>query len=312
MPGSSKILARHAHLNGSLRVAHFRSRSLGIRKPYYVYQSAGWKPDQPFNLIWLFRGHEREWVNFREDQSREQTTAIEDLDALIDGNLLPQSIAIMPGLASANNWVPSAGMNMVGSWKPSMRGLGQGKFNDYLLLELIPYIEKTYNPLGKATRSAFGFSLGGYIVQMLSVMKPGYLQHAAMYDALFMWPGHIDPRGDEPCSDSVWLNASIFDPALGKPRNTQALDYWNTTDMLVNADEALLNSIKSTKFWINSAAGDGSTGNIDRSRFMEELMASKGISNQCGEIPLDVQARHNWHWNDVFFSKVLSEIAAVK
>jgi len=304
---TNRILEHHRNLHGILRHQTFKSQVLGIRKPYYLYQSPNWHPNEPFLLIWLFRGHEREWVNFREDPSRKETTAIQDLDALVLRKIIPPCIAIMPGLASANNWVPSGGVNMTGHWKSGMKGLGTGRFWDYLSGELIPYIEEKYNHKGKAQRLAFGFSLGGYTVQLLSMAMPGYLHDAAIYDGLFPWPGHIDPRQTDESAhkDKVWDTSGIFDGAFGTSGQRQALDEWNPTDMLLNADPDKLSLIQKTRFWISSAAGDGRIGNIDRSRFLVAELEKNGIPNQFKRIPLADQAAHDWHWNDVFFNKVL-------
>jgi enterochelin esterase-like enzyme len=157
---AQQILEHHQEMHGKLHLRHFKSRVLGIRKPWYIYQTADWSPTKPFLLIWLFRGHEREWVNFREDTSRVESTAIQDLDALNLRKIVPPAIAIMPGLTSTNNWVPSGGVNMVGDLKPTMKGLGSGRFWDYLTCELMPFVESTYNPHGMATKAGFGFSLG--------------------------------------------------------------------------------------------------------------------------------------------------------
>lgn len=305
------ILEHHKGLRGKLHLRHFKSRVLGIRKSYYVYQSADWDARRPFLLLWLFRGHEREWVNFREDSSRLESTAIEDLDALNLRKIVPPTLAIMPGLTSSNNWVPSGGVNMVGEWKPTMRGLGTGRFWDYLTGELMPHTETAYNPKGMATRAGFGFSLGGYTLQLLSMRVPGYFDHAAFYDGLFPWPSHQDPRleGDDH-TDKIWTQSPIFDAAFGKPRDTRALDRWNPTDTLVTADDAWLEQLRQTRFWINSAAGDGSTGNIDRAKFIIGELERRGIHNQMRKVPFDEHARHNWHWTDAFFNKVVTRISS--
>jgi len=308
---AQQILEHHQQMHGKLHMRHFKSRVLGTRKPYYVYQTANWNPSEPFLLIWLFRGHEREWVNFREDSSRLESTAIQDLDALNIRKIVPPAIAIMPGLTSTNNWVPSGGVNMAGSWKPTMKGLGSGRFWDYLTGELMPFVESTYNPHGMAMKAGFGFSLGGFTLQLLSMRIPGYFDHAAFYDGLFPWPSHQDPRleGDDH-TDRVWTKSPIFDGAFGNPRDFKAMDRWNPTDTLMTADDAWLEQIRRTHFWINSAAGDGSTGNIDRARFLITELERRGIHNHLRRVPFDDHARHDWHWNDAFFNKVITRISA--
>jgi hypothetical protein len=297
-------------MKGQLRHQVFKSRALGIRKPYYVYQSEHWRPDRPFLMLWLFRGHEREWVNISEDKTRVHSTAIQDLDTLIRRDQLPPAIAIMPGLNSSNNWISSGGLNMQGSWPKEMRGLGSGKFWNYLTDELMPYIDQSLDPHHMAKRAAFGFSMGGFTVQLLSTRKPGYLHHAAIYDGIFPWAKHIDPRiKGKDQSDKIWTSSPVFDAALGRPRNPKALLEWNPTDQLLQADDQHLNQMKKTNFWINSASADGSFGNIDRTKYLVKALRERGMPNHHPSIPFAEDAKHDWHWNDTFFYTTLLKMA---
>jgi len=304
------ILSRHQSMKGQLRYQVFKSKALEIRKPYYVYQSEQWRPDRPFLLLWLFRGHEREWVNIAEDTSRFHSTAIQDLDTLISRDQLPPTIAIMPGLNSTNNWISSAGVDMQGSWPKGIRGLGTGRFWSYLSDELIPHIDHNLDPHQMATRAAFGFSMGGYTVQLLSTRKPGYLDHAAMYDGIFPWAKHVDPRiKGKNQEDVIWMESSAFDAALGRPRNAKVLRDWNPTDQLLAADQENLNLMRKTQFWINSASADGSFGNIDRAKYLVKTLKERGMPNRHASIPFAKDAKHDWHWNDTFFYTTLLRIA---
>ncbi len=304
------ILRRHQNMKGQLRYQLFKSKALQIRKPYYMYQSQNWRPDRPFLLLWLFRGHEREWVNISEDTSRIHSTAIQDLDTLISRDQLPPTIAVMPGLNSTNNWISSGGVDMQGNWPKGMKGLGSGRFWTYLSNELIPHIDQYFDPHKMATRAAFGFSMGGFTVQLLSTRKPGYLHHAAMYDGIFPWAKHDDPRiqGKNP-SDTIWMESTAFDAALGRPRDPKALLEWNPTDQLLAADPKELNLMRKTSFWINSASADGSFGNIDRARYLAKFLSERGMPNSHPSIPFSQDAKHDWHWNDTFFYTTLLRIA---
>jgi hypothetical protein len=140
---------------------------------------------------------------------------------------------------------------------------------------------------------------------------PGYFDHTAMYDGLIPWPSHQDPRLEgEDHTDRIWTKSPIFDGAFGNPRNKKAMDSWNPTDILMMADDEWLEQLRRTRFWINSAAGDGTTGNIDRARFLIGELERRGIHNHVRKVPFDEHARHNWHWNDAFFNKVITRISA--
>ncbi len=291
------ILARHREtLRGTLRLVRLPSAALGLAKPFYVYTP----PDASQGLLYLFRGHEREYVNFVEDASRRKTTAIEDLDRYIAEETLPPVTAILPGLNSSNNHVPSLGVDMAGQWPASMQGLGTGRFWQYLSDELIPAVEKRWGCDGP--RLAAGFSLGGFTVSLLAALKPGYLDHAGMYDALFTWPGHHDPRvrraGQN--TDPVWTDHGIFDAALGRPRDPDALARWNATDWLLAATGADLEALRRTTFWIKCASGDGSAGNRDRAYGLVRLLRKKKLALGFKDVLLHPEAAHSWHWNDRF------------
>jgi len=301
------ILARHAALGGQLRAVRVASKALGVTKWVYIYEPPGYDGKGGLPLLWLFRGHEREWVNIREDSSRQRSTAIEDLDKAIVSGTLPPMVAVMPGVTSSDNHVHSAGIDMVGPLPPRKRGLGTGRFAAYLSDELLPLFERRYRP---SKRVAMGFSLGGYVVSQLAFGQPGYLDHAAFYDALFCWPDHDDPRvGLLPHVDRIWTQSSVFTPALGPPpRPAALLDRWNTTDWLLHASPAQLDAMRHTTFWVQCAGGDGSRGNRDRTHMLVELLREKHLRLGYENAVLAPFAQHNWHWCDVFFGQTLLAI----
>jgi S-formylglutathione hydrolase FrmB len=254
--------------------------------------------------VYLFRGHEREWVNMQEDDSRDRSTAVEDIDRAIHEGLLPPMLVVMPGLNSADNHVPSLGIDMAGTWSTERKELGSGRFWTYLTAELFPVIEARYPQIEGGLRLAAGFSLGGYTVSLLAAKHPGYFDHIASYDGLLMWPRHQDPRvdGNRRCGDPVWCGASIFDPALGRPRSARTLDRWNPTDALFPDNTPLLNALRETTFWIACAHSDGRKGNRDRARFFVRLLQQHGLrlGFDGNDVIFHPDASHTWHWTDRF------------
>ena len=309
MPVSQgNILLRHRRsLVGSLRLRYVQSEALGIRKPFYVYEPPGLAGAARVPVLYLFRGHEREWVNLREDASRNRRTAVEALDAAIAGGALPPVVAVLPGLNSTNNHVPSLGIDMAGRWPPTLRGLGTGRFWHFLAHELLPRIERDYPETGSGARLMAGFSLGGFTVSLLATHLPGFFHHAGIYDGLFMWPGHDDPRQPTPgpCSDPVWCRAPIFDAALGRPRDAVAMRRWNPSDILQTATGDLLASIRKTAFFVRCASGEGNRGNRDRAHFFVDLLRARGVPTAGGEIVFHPEATHSWHWTDRFLLRFL-------
>ena len=246
----------------------------------------------------------------QEDDSRDRSTALEDIDQAIHEGLLPPMLIVMPGLNSADNHVPSLGIDMVGRWPAQREDLGTGRFWTYLTAELLPEIEARYPQIDGGVRLAVGFSLGGYTVSLFAAKRPGYFDHIASYDGLFMWPQHQDPRvkTHRRCGDPVWCTASIFDAALGRPRSARTLDRWNPTDALAVTDTPLLDALHGTTFWIACAYSDGRKGNRERARFLVRLLRQQGL--RLGFAGDDVifhpDASHTWHWTDRFVLTVLA------
>jgi enterochelin esterase-like enzyme len=309
MPSSRDILARHsASLHGRLKQRWMQSRALGIRKPFYVYEPPEIEHLTSLPVLYLFRGHEREWVNIAEDTSRHRSTAIEDIDHGISAGQLPAMLVVMPGLNSSNNHVPSLGIDMPVSPDGGHDGLGTGRFWTFLNEELFGRITCDYPQTNGGLRLAAGFSLGGFTVSLLAIHRPGYFHHAAMYDALFMWPGHCDPREEgKGETDPIWRRSALFDTALGNPRDAEAMRVWNPTDTLKRADAQRLRELKRTVFWIASADADGQFGNRDRSRYFGRLVRSKGLHLGFDSIVFSPSAAHNWHWTDRFLIRFLRE-----
>ncbi len=311
MPQAIKksILQRHRQsLRGRLRSYKLYSRHLRYVKSFYVYEPAGLASLTQVPVLYLFRGHEREWVNIREDSSRHSSTAIEDIDLLIERQTLPPLIVVMPGLTSNNNHIHSLGINMQGKWSPAQLGLGTGRFWDYLTRELFPWVEKKYRDTRSALRIASGFSLGGYTVSLLGAHYAGYFSHLGIYDGLFMWPQHNDPRQHprKPFNDPIWCENPLFDAAFGQPRIKRTLRDWNPTDKLIQID--LATDHPAGVWWIMSAAGDGNKGNKDRTKHFITLLKEKGHSVGFQRMIFDQNASHSWHWTDRFLIYFLQRI----
>ena len=304
------ILERHRNsLQGRLIDYRFFSRHLCQFKHTYIYEPPSVSKYKKLPVVYLFRGHEREWVNMQEDPSRVRSTAIEDVDFLIREGALPPAILVMPGLNSTNNHIPSLGINMGGRWPVLQSGLGRGRFWSFLTRELIPRMERKYPEAISGPRLASGFSLGGYTVSLLGSHLSGYFDHLGIYDGLFTWPKYQDPRNapTEPFNDRVWTTNGLFDAAFGKPRKHSVMNKWNPTDKLLGASSVEFDTLKKSTWWITSATDDGNQGNKDRAIYYVKLLKELGLPLGFDFIVFDEHASHNWHWNDRFLVRFLRE-----
>ncbi len=309
LPQYRSLLAYHKKkLRGNLRVLPFRSRSLGITKHLFLYEPPRFTSLENVHILYLFRGHEREYVNIQEDGSRKKTS-IERIDELIQDGTLPPILVVMPGLNSADNAIPSLGINMVDAPADKRVGFGSGNFWDYLTTELIPFIDARFQKKTQSSmRLSYGFSLGGYTTSLLTCGLPGYFHHAGLYDALFMFEDQIDPRTNK--ADTIWGKVSMFDSALGKPdaRIGGSLSAWNSTELIRFADPITLQKLKKTTFWIRSSAYDDNKGNLYRNTYFIDVLRTSGLEAAFNVVPFNKKAEHNWYWNDRYLSFFLKNI----
>lgn len=304
---ATSILRRHREtLAGRLRRHVLRSETLGIDKAVYIYTPPGLRRGEAVPVVWLLRGHEREWANVLEDRSRERATAVEDVDRAIAAGTLPPVVLVLPGLTTANNHVHGLGVDMVAPYLSPHEGLGSGRFWRYLNDEVIPYVEARHPA---SMRVAVGFSLGGYTVSLLAFGRPGWLDVAAYYDALFCWPRHADPRVDVmmPHSDPVWTTSPVLSAAFGWPRDAHALDRWNTTDWLFDLDGPDLDEARRTQHRVQCAGSDGSRGNRDRAHAFADWLDERALPRVAVPVVFDDAAAHTWHWADRFLLDTLRD-----
>ena len=309
LPQYRSILSRHKKsLKGILRILPFRSRSLGISKPVFIYEPPRFTNLEDVHILYLLRGHEREYVNIHEDDTREQTS-IEMIDELIHTGKIPPVLVVMPGLNSVENDIPSLGINMANPPNDKRNGLGTGQFWNFLTQELLPFIDARFlKKTEHSLRMSYGFSLGGYTTSMLFTGLPGYFNHVGLYDALFMFEDQIDPRTNKP--DKIWCNSPHFDAALGKSNDRVLgnLSAWNTTELVRFSDPITLQKLKETMCWIRSSAFDDQKGNLYRNTYFISVLRNAGLEAAFNVVPFHENAEHTWHWNDRFLSFFLRNI----
>lgn len=305
-----RILNDHQEaLAGRLSLQQIDSKALGIKKAFFTYEPPENANQPSLPLVYAFRGHEREYVYVGEDPSR-QISSVQAIDQLIQIGELPPHILVFPGLNSDDNHIPSLGMNMIGldAIKEHKKGLGQGQFWKYLNTELFPWVESHFGSVISGNRMAFGYSLGGYTVSLLMVLKPAYFKAMGMYDALLMFSDQIDWRTGK--EDLVWGKMGIFDGAFGQAskRTINLLQAWNPSKMIAEADQQLAEELKKLRVWIRSTKHDGNRGNIYRNQYFSNILKEKGVVVNDSPISLHENAEHQWYWNDIALQQFLMEM----
>lgn len=267
---------------------------LGVRRTMFVYvpPELSARPDERVPVVYLFRGHEREWVNAREDSSRGATNVIDVYQELRASAAIGPLVLVFPGLTSANGQVHSLGINMDCPELAHDSSIGTGQFEDHLLNEIIPFVEYRYPVLaGGAHRAIDGFSLGGFVSVNLALRNPGAFSSVGAYDGLYFWD---DPATGSTvaASDTIFL-MSLFDPSLGVPRSQSVAAANNPLNRLrtdgLHAAETQ---------WLIEFGPEHSEPRVNywRGHRLVELLHEHGVINELsGALPNGI---HNWQHAD--------------
>ncbi|MCX6138177.1 MAG: alpha/beta hydrolase-fold protein [Ignavibacteriales bacterium] len=275
------------------------SPTLGITKNYNIYLPEGYdQSTDRYPVVYLFRGHEREWANGYEDDSRGGRNIKNVADALVSAGSMGKMILVMPGLSSTDNVVPALAVNFKNvSLASSKDGLGTGQFEDYMVKELIPYIDQNYRTIPtRWHRGVDGFSLGGYTSMNLATKHPDMFASAGGYDGTLMWLDFDDPSSSNP-NDDMYLTDSMFDPLFGKPRDIPYAKRYNPANNIAYASPAALTQLKRIRFMLHSGATGASNRTV--TQHVVDLLAVKGIVNEFADIRLTPTAIHNWYNADL-------------
>lgn len=163
------------------------------------------------------------------------------------------------------------------SWYTNSPFVKNHNYEDYLIKELIPYVEKKYRVIAtKHGRVISGLSMGGYGAVKLALKYPNYFLMVGSFSGAFRWPSLIEKNKD-------MIHKSLKD-AFGEKRS----DHWNKNDVLV-----LVDSLKTTNlpyFYISCGKDDELEDLLDSNRRLVEKFQKKGIYYEYHELP----GGHNW------------------
>lgn len=262
--------------------------------------------DQPQNatkrypVLYLFRGHEREWINLQEDSSRQGRSIVDVyLQALLLGQVGPM-IIVCPGITSDDNRIPGL---LVDFKQPELakgsKGIGTGMFQRYFIEELLPYVDNKYRTLGDGHRGVDGFSLGGFQSIKIAAQYPGLFASAGSYDGTFFY---ATPAGEWLSPKDALFRAGLFDPAFGRPRDFAFAALHNPANLIINSTPGDLAKV----FWMiqtGPESAEPSDANFYRGRYIANLLKEKGSPNH---VPLVIpDGKHNWATADRHMSITL-------
>lgn len=184
------------------------------------------------------------------------------------------------------------------SWYANSPVLPNANFEDYIIKEIIPYVDKKYRTMQtKFQRSVVGLSMGGY----------GAAKFGLKYPQLFSFAGCLSPALQVPVSleDSTMTirrsresNESVK-TMFGFPRN----ELWNDNDVFALLDKTTAKSLP--YFYLSVGSSDGIPEIIDVTHSFAGALRKKGVSFEMHEIP----GAHDWKLWDQEIESVLQRIA---
>jgi S-formylglutathione hydrolase FrmB len=281
------------------------SRVLGVKKSFYVGLPPGYgraaSAQKRYPVLYLFRGHEREWVHRWQDKSRQGRTVVDVYRELLHEGAVGEIILVFPGISSDDNRVPGLLVNFKDpSLAAGSAGVGTGRFEDYFIDELLPYVDGHYRTIAsRRGRAVDGFSLGGFQSIKVAAQHPDLFASAGSFDGTFLY---ATERGKSVRATDRVLRNPIFSPAFGQPRDFDFVAANSPTNLLVTQDMSLLQGVQ----WLISSgpeSGEPWQSNYYRAQHAIQLLKSRKIDN--GIAPVMTRARHNWHWADRHIASTL-------
>jgi S-formylglutathione hydrolase FrmB len=286
-----------------LRASSVRLHShiLGVAKSLYVYLPPEYAtaPHRRFPALYLLRGHEREWINPREDESR-QGTAIDLYERLRAAGAIGPLILVMPGLSSDDNTIP--GM-LTDFRSPELAahssGVGTGRFQQFFFDELLPFVDGRFRTVPGA-RALAGFSLGGYMAAKAAALRPELFASVGLFDASIPYASD-GGRAARP-GDGLFA-PPMFDPALGRPRDPDHLAANNPICLLLRADRAAVRAISwMVQYGPEQIEPWGS--NFYRGEYLLRALRCLGVENAVPMAALP-HGQHTWSVADSHLEETL-------
>lgn len=292
-------------LDARARRIHMISKTLGVKKTFYIALPPGYSrtsnASQRYPVLYLFRGHEREWIHRLEDKSRRGQTVIDVYRELLQEGKVGPMILVFPGISSSDNRVPGL---LVNFREPELArnapGVGTGRFEDYFIDDLISYIDSHYRTIAsREGRSVDGFSLGGFQAIKIAAQHPELFRSAGAFDGTFLYA--TDKGRSVRKTDRVLRNP-MFAPAFGAERDLEFVAANSPANLLWRGDRQALKGVQ----WLIRSGPEALEpwqSNYFRNQHVIEIMRDRGIEN--GLNPVFTRARHSWYWADRHISETL-------
>ncbi len=119
---------------GTVETHSFNSPSLGVTKYYKIYLPPDYyQSSDHYPVVYFFRNHQDEWFNTSDLKSV--------TDGLIESGLIGDMILVGANSGANAMWEDYGAVNMLRPDLAPDPGIGTGKFEDYIVNDLINHIE---------------------------------------------------------------------------------------------------------------------------------------------------------------------------
>jgi enterochelin esterase-like enzyme len=195
VPGPESDLYFHKNdvPHGTVIKTWYKSEVLGLQRRLYVYTPSGYESGtQKYPVFYLFHGaggDEDAWTNMG------RTAQIMD-NLIAQGKAKPMIVVMTNGNANqagAQNEVPP--LPSTGEEGMAVYQRYAGKFEEHLVKDVIPFIEKNFRTLtGKDNRAIAGLSMGGAHTQTITNNNPGMFSYIGVFSMGIM---NFGPQGPD-------------------------------------------------------------------------------------------------------------------
>jgi enterochelin esterase-like enzyme len=179
-PESDLYIQKNDVPHGTVTKVWYMSSVLGFQRRVYVYTPAGYENGKlKYPVFYLFHGaggDEDAWTNMGR--------AAQIMDNLISqGKAKPMIVVMTNGNANqagAQNEVPP--LPSTGEQGMAAYQRYAGKFEEHLVKDVVPFIEKNYRTLtGRDNRAIAGLSMGGAHTQTITNDNPGMFGYIGVF-----------------------------------------------------------------------------------------------------------------------------------
>jgi S-formylglutathione hydrolase FrmB len=183
------------------------------------------------------------------------------------------------------------------SWYTNSSTVKNKNFEDYIMKDLIPFVDNKYRTLGtRHGRAIAGLSMGGYGAMKFGLKYPSTFFFAASFSGALQFPGVLE---------SLYKSNTMksLEPSLKETFGEVNGEHWKKNDPMFYADSASVANMP--YLYISIGKDDAISGIVETNRTFTEKLRKRNALYEYHELP----GVHNWVFWDKEISMVLWKIS---